>query len=133
MRTVVRLGVVALLLALSAPLATSGPCGLCDRGLPCPRMDPSPAAADHGCCKGGDSASPGGHSLGSARCDCGGDPPPAVTAGGSVPAGPLLAETPADEATLPAAVSRPASAASRRPPAPPPAAPVFLLDCAFLI
>jgi hypothetical protein len=131
---VLRLAVlVGLVVSLGTSLGTVGPCGHCDRGLPCPRIDLSATADDHGCCSSSDSASSGGHSLGSARCECGGDPPPAVTAGGPAPVGPLLAEAPAGESNLPAAGSQHASAASRRPPAPPPTPPVFLLDCAFLI
>ncbi|MCU0233317.1 MAG: hypothetical protein MUE90_04720 [Thermoanaerobaculales bacterium] len=133
MRTGLRLSVIALLLALNAPLASAGPCGHCDRGLPCPRIDLPAAADDRPCCGGGAEAGPARSSLGAARCECGGDPPPAVAACGPPPAGPALAATPAGEATPPTASSRRASAASRHPPAPPPPAPVFLLDCAFLI
>jgi hypothetical protein len=123
-----------MVLTLAAVPAGAGPCGHCDRGLPCPRTQPSPSAPGHACCDGGaDEAAPVDISLSAARCDCGGDPPPAVVAADPAAGAAQLAVAPVGGPTLSAAASQRAVLAARQPPAPPPPAPFYLLDCAFLI
>jgi hypothetical protein len=108
--------VVALLLpglVLAAP--TAGPCGHCDSGVPCPRTAVPEVKTDpHSCCDSNDETPPV-PSFGSADCDCGREASPAVTA----------------DAPL-ASVAAPAAVTFAGQPAPPPARPVFLIDCAFL-
>jgi hypothetical protein len=129
---VMALIVPGLALAASVP----GPCGQCERGLPCPSMvQGKDAPADHACCdvtaKDRSDSVPG-MSLGRSDCDCGrpaiGVAPavewPQVVAGASLR---TPAVVPSTQAGHPAGTFD-----AGRPPAPPPSPPLYLVDCSFL-
>jgi hypothetical protein len=125
--------VVALLLpglVLAAP--TAGPCGHCDSGVPCPRTAVPEVKTDpHSCCDSNDETPPV-PSFGSADCDCGREASPAVTADAPPSFESAAADAPVAVLTSPASVAAPAAVTFAGQPAPPPARPVFLIDCAFL-
>jgi hypothetical protein len=113
-----------------------GPCGLCERGLPCPSMvQDKDSSADHACCDvmaRDRSDSVPGISLGRSGCDCG---RPAI---GVAPAveWPLVVAGASPQAVAVIPPTRAAHAAGTfdagRPPAPPPSPPLYLVDCSFL-
>ena len=125
--------VVALLLpglVIAAPVA--GPCGLCGDGDECHMQQPAqPEMEGHSCCdtETETSTEP---SLGSSKCECGREVPPALTAGSPTSVETFstvesILETISPTTPVTAAFSYSASTA-----APPPAPPAYLIDCAFL-
>ena len=127
--------IVALLLpglALAAPIA--GPCGRCDQGTLCPGMETAPQAPPaHSCCSEAASETSTAPSLGSSNCDCSRETPPAVVANPAPTVKTGTADVPRAELVAPASPTRAATVRFTSAPAPPPAAPFFLIDCAYLI
>ena len=122
-----------LLPGLVAALPPQGPCGLCERGLPCATMELAGAERlAHGCCSGATDETPGQAPQQIVECDCGRPAPPATaTAQGAVPepGDPGLSRGAADAVTDRHAALVVVSSA---PPAPLPSPPLFLAACAFL-
>ena len=125
--------IVALLLpglAIAAPIA--GPCGRCGNGDGCHLQQPAQTAPEaHSCCDR-NSETPPETSLGSSNCECGREAPPALTAESTTTVENVAATSTALESVtslLPVGLE---ISNSSRPPAPPPAPPAYLIDCAFL-
>lgn len=125
--------VVAVLLpglVLAVPVA--GPCGLCERGLPCADMGTAaPQKAAHACCGSTDDAA-SRPSLSASTCDCGRKAPATLATAhkpptDSAPAVGVEETTVATHARAGELVS-----GAARPPAPPPSPPLFLTACSFL-
>lgn len=127
------IAIVALLLpglVLAAPIA--GACGRCGEGDDCHLQQPvQPEPETKSCCDTASESTPE-RSLDSSDCECGREAPPALTA-----ESPTTFETAAATALVLENL-RPTSdvgskiSYSSRPPAPPPAPPAYLIDCAFL-
>jgi hypothetical protein len=127
------IAVVALLLpglVMAAPIA--GPCGLCGDGDDCRMRQPAQSeTAGHSCCDT-DSKTSTEPSLGSSKCECGREAPPALTAGSPTSVETLsTGESALGTVSLTAAATVAFSYAVRMV-APPPAPPAYLIDCAFL-
>jgi hypothetical protein len=128
------IAIIALLLpglVTAAPIA--GSCGLCGQGDACHmKRAVEQVSESHSCCGEAPAEAPPEPSLGSSACECGREAPPAVTVVSSTTID--AASSPAvTEATIsPAPQVGSAFANSSRPPAPPPAPPAYLIDCAFL-
>jgi hypothetical protein len=134
-RTLLRIAALALVLpGLVAAAASPGPCGHCDRGVPCPRAEMSHnAPSQHACCGDETATAPSAPSLASSGCDCGREAPLAVTAD-QVASPELVAAARTDHGEAASRGSgRVTARCLDRPPAPPPSHPTYLLDCAFLI
>ncbi len=117
-------------LVLAAPVA--GPCGLCDRGLPCADMEPARSqGASHSCCGSTDGAAER-QSLSPSTCDCGRKAPATLAAGNQPPTDSAPAVG-ADQASgAPQARVGSLVSGAVRPPAPSPSPPLFLIACSFL-
>lgn len=117
-------------LVLAVPVA--GPCGLCDRGLPCADMEPAKSqGAAHSCCGSTDDAA-ARQSLSPSTCDCGRKAPATLASAHKPPtdSGPAVG---ADEASgAPQARVGSLVSGAARTPAPPPSPPLFLIACSFL-
>jgi hypothetical protein len=126
--------IIALLLpglAMAAPIA--GPCGLCGDGDLCHMKQPIKQVSEsHSCCGETSAETRPESSLDSSKCECGREAPPAVTvvSSNTIDAASSPAVTQATISPAPQVGS--AFANSSRPPAPPPAPPAYLIDCAFL-
>ena len=100
--------------------------------MPCPRTAVPEVKADpHSCC-GSEDETPPVPSFGSADCDCGREASPALTAEAPRPFESSAADAPFTVVTAPASEAASTGLGFPGHPAPPPAPPVFLIDCAFL-
>jgi hypothetical protein len=117
-------------LVFAAPF--QGPCGLCERGLPCADMEPgNREAAAHSCCGATDDATDQ-ESLSASACDCGRSSP-ATLAAAHTPVTDSAPSLGVNEASgAPQARAGELVSGAARPPAPPPSPPLFLIACSFL-
>ena len=125
--------IVALLLpglALAAPIA--GACALCGDGDDCHmQQSAQPAPETQSCCDTTSEAPPE-RSLGSSHCDCDRETPPAVVADPAPTVKTGTADVPRAKLVAPVSPTRAATGHPTSAPAPPPAPPAYLIDCAFL-
>lgn len=124
--------VVWLLPGLVLAMPVAGPCGLCERGLPCADMEPAdPQGADHSCCRSADDAADR-QSLSASTCDCGRRLPATLAAAHKPAADSEPAPCVGEAAGLPQARVGSLACVAAGPPAPPPSPPLFLVVCSFL-
>jgi len=118
-------------LVTAAPIA--GPCGLCGGGEACHMKQVVEQVAEkHSCCAGDPTEDSSKSALGSSSCDCGRAAPPATSAASPASAEMLATMASVQENTWQLSPPEFAYWHSSRPPAPPPAPPAYLIDCAFL-
>jgi hypothetical protein len=118
-------------LVMAAPIA--GPCGLCGDGDACHMKRPVERMSESSsCCGEAPAEAPPEPSLSSSNCECGRDAPPAVIVQSTTSTDTVSSPASTEAAISPLTEVGEAFSYSSRPPAPPPAPPAYLIDCAFL-
>jgi hypothetical protein len=124
--------VVGLLPGLVLAVPVAGPCGICDRGLPCADMESARSqGAAHSCCGSTDDAS-ARQSLSPSTCDCGRQAPATLAAAHQSPTDSGPAVFVDQDSGPPQARVCSLAGGVVRPPAPSPSPPLFLIACSFL-